>query len=300
MSVATVEEDRSVHIDEAVLDSVRRSGYAVVEGFLGDDELAEARAALFELFPAPERYFADPEAFADLVRHPFAGLRVGPLPSWALNRIAFHPDLVDAAERFCATSDLELYKIELWGKYGGSVDYDQEHHRDYGNHSLVVPRTDGSWPQLTTFTLLSDVTEQDGPTKVIPRAIGDDIPLVPHHLDAGALREHEVSVTGPAGTIFLYTTDVLHRGSAIAGDQRSRFALLADYAARGNPWMGKVSWPGRALHPGWDELLANATPRERELFGFPPVGHAYWNAQTIRDVAARWPGIDMAPYAPGA
>jgi hypothetical protein len=42
--------------------------------------------------------------------------------------------------------------------------------------------------------------------------------------------------------------------------------------------------------------MANASPRERDLFGFPPPGHEYWNEQTLRDVAARWPGIDMTPY----
>ena len=34
----------------------------------------------------------------------------------------------------------------------------------------------------------------------------------------------------------------------------------------------------------------------REVFGIPAPGHEYWNDQTITDVAARWPGWDMAPY----
>ena len=226
----------------------------------------------------------------------FAGLRLGPFPSWDLNRIAFHPDLVDAAERFCGTTDLQLYKVELWAKYSGGADYDQAHHRDYGNHSLVVPRRDGRWPQLTSFILLSDVTEEDGPTRVIPRSIGDEVPFVPRELEMGALVDEEVAVVGPAGSILLYTTDVLHRGSAMTGDRRSRFSLLADYSARGNPWMGKMSWPGLALQPGWKELVERASVRERDLFGFPPPGHEYWNDQTLADVQARYPGLDMTPY----
>jgi hypothetical protein len=285
-----------MHIDDATLDRVRSEGFAVVEGFLEADELAAARAALFEIFPSPDDYLADPDAHARFVRHPFAGLRLGPAPSWDLNRLAIHPDLVDAAERFCGTTDLELYKFELWAKYSGGADYDQAHHRDYGNHSLVVPRRDGRWPQLTTFLLLSDVTEDDGPTKVVPRAIGDAVPFVPRELARGELVEHEVSIVGPAGSILLYTTDVVHRGSAMTGAGRSRFSLLADFAARGNPWMGKMSWPGLALQPGWQELMERATVRERDLFGFPPPGHEYWNAQTLADVQARYPGMDMRPY----
>ena len=285
-----------MHIPDVILDDVRNQGYAVMEGFLTPHELAEARVGLFEEFPQPDEYFAAPDQFSHLTAHPFAGLRLGPFTSWPLTRLAFHPDLVDAAERFCGSSDLDLYKIELWAKYSGSVDYDQAHHRDFGNHSLVVPRRDLRWPQLTTFILLADVTVEDGPTRVIPRALGDSVPLIPHTLERGQLTDHEIPITGPAGSIFLYTTDVLHRGSAMSGTNRSRFSLLADFAARGNPWMGKMSWPGRALHPGFQTLMTHASPRERSLFGFPAPASEFWDEQTLHDVAARWPGIDMAPY----
>jgi hypothetical protein len=289
-----------MHIGDDVLDSVRTNGYAVVEGFLSPDELDAARVGLFDVFPSHDEYFADPDRHQRFVKHPFAGLQVGPFESWPLTRLAFHPDLVDAAERFCGTVELDLYKIELWAKYSGSVDYDQTLHRDFGNHNLLVPRADLRWPQLTTFTLLADVTEHDAPTKVIPRRIGDSIPLVPHRLEPGALVEHEVSVTGPAGSIFIYTTDVLHRASAFTDHPRSRFMLLADYMARGNPWMGKIAWPNSGNRPELVTLMANATPRERDLFGVPLPGHEYWNDQTLRDVAARWPGMDIEPYAAAA
>jgi hypothetical protein len=285
-----------MRIDDEVLDRVRTDGFAVVEGFLMADEVAAARAGVFDEFPTHEQYFADPAAHTSVVAHQFAGLRVGPFPSWALTRLAFHPDLVDAAERFCGTTDLDLYKIELWAKYSGAVDYDQTHHRDFGNHSLLVPRADQRWPQLTTFILLSDVTDHDAPTKVIPRSIGDAYPVWPNHLPEGELFDREIAVTGPAGSIFLYTTDVLHRGSAFTDHPRSRFVLLADYMARGNPWMGKVSWPGRGNNPAFQPLMVNATPRERNLFGIPLPGHEYWNAQTLHDVALRYPGIDLTPY----
>lgn len=271
-----------MHIPDQVLDAVRTEGFAVMEGFLAPGELAAAREGVFGEFPRPEDYFSDPEAHHRVVRHQFAGLRLAPYGSWDLNRLAFHPDLVDAAERFCGTADLDLYKIELWAKYAGAVDYDQPHHRDFGNHSLVVPRADRRWPQLTTFTLLSDVTEADGPTRIIPRSVGDQVALIPPEKSFGELFDQEVAVTGPAGSIFLYTTDVLHRGSNMTGHERSRFALLADYAARGNPWMGKMAWPAHALHPAWPELMARATVRERDLFGFPPSGHEYWRPDAGR------------------
>ena len=286
-----------MHIPDSVIRAVGTSGYAVMEGFLDAGELAAAQDGMFLEFPRPDDYFAKPERYRHLVEHQFAGLRLAPFRSWELNRLAFHPDLVDAAERFCDSTDLQLYKVELWGKYSGAVDYDQAHHRDFGNHSLVVPRVDGRWPQLTSFILLSDVTEADGPTKVVPREVGDAVPMLPIHREPGEMTGEEVSVTGPAGALFLYTTAVLHRGSAMSGFERSRFALLADYSVRGNPWTGKMSWPNVANDPSWSDMITRATVRERDLFGFPPPGHEYWNEQTIRDVGLRYPDMDMSPYA---
>lgn len=286
-----------MRVTDEVLETVRTRGFAIVEGFLDAAEVDAARTGLFQEFPTPDDYFADPDAHRQLVESQFSAIKIAPYRSWELNRIAFHPDLVDAAERFCGTTHLQLYKIELWAKYSGSVDYDQDLHRDYGNHNLVVPRRDGRWPQLTSFTLLSDVTEHDGPTRVVPRAAGDGLPFTPQKLPMDSLAEHQVSVTGPAGTLFLYTTEVWHRGSAMTGEHRSRFALLADYSERGNPWMGRVAWPTMALRPGWIELIERASVRERDLFGFPPPGHEYWNEQTLADVHARYPGMDIAPYA---
>ena len=109
-----------------------------------------------------------------VARSQFDGLRTGPWQSWDLNRLAFHPDLVDLAERFLGSADLHLYNAELWAKYAGAVDYEQVHHRDFVNHTLVVPDRGDPGRQMTSFVLLSDVDEEEGPTKVVPLEAGAD------------------------------------------------------------------------------------------------------------------------------
>jgi hypothetical protein len=52
-----------------------------------------------------------------------------------------------------------------------------------------------------------------------------------------------------------------------------------------------------ANRPAFGQLMAKATVRERDLFGFPKPGHPYWTAQTLADVAERFPGIDLGEYA---
>jgi hypothetical protein len=42
------------------------------------------------------------------------------------------------------------------------------------------------------------------------------------------------------------------------------------------------------------------TPRQRDIFGWPPIGDAYWNAQTLADVQLRYPDLDLTPYAAAA
>ncbi|MGH7011467.1 MAG: hypothetical protein ACREEX_11595, partial [Caulobacteraceae bacterium] len=118
----------------------------------------------------------------------------------------------------------------------------------------------------------------------------------PKQLPMGEFFEHEVAATAPAGSLLIYKTDVLHRGSDFAAAGRSRFAMLVDFQQRGWRWMGKMSWPNHADMEGMHEALMKMSPRERDLFGWPPPGSDYWNAQTLADVAARYPGIDLAPY----
>jgi len=99
--------------DRCVVD-LRDRGYLIFEGFLEADELAAAQDALWLHYPRPEEYFADPAAHAWLATSQWAGLIRAPWPSWSLNRLALHPDLLDLAERFLGSADLRLYEAELW------------------------------------------------------------------------------------------------------------------------------------------------------------------------------------------
>jgi hypothetical protein len=284
-----------MRVSDSTLDEVRTRGYSLMERFLGPEELAAAQESLWLHFPRPEEYFADPEAFAHYGSSQFAGVEEFPYRSWDLNRLAVHPDLVDAAERYLQTTELHLYKVELWAKFAGAVDYDQPLHRDYGSHSLVVPRAELRYQQLTTFIFLSDVTEDDGPTHIVPYQSGRDIPYTPLYVPFGELADREVPCTGPAGSLLIYRTDILHRGSNFAARKRSRFSILADYQVRGTTWGGKMAWPKQSPER-WAKFIPQCSVRERDLFGFPRPGDPYWTEETLAGVAARYPGIDLAPY----
>jgi hypothetical protein len=293
-----------MRVPDRCLAELRERGYLRFEGFLNADELAAAQEDLWLHYPRPGAYFADPAAYAWLAEDQWAGIIRGPWNSWNLNRLAFQPDLLDFAERFLCSADLRLYEAELWAKYAGAVDYDQRHHRDFVNHSLVVPKRSEPRTQMANWILLSDVGEEDGPTKVVPLSVGESVPYWPiagHHditndPPAGMFAAEEVSMTGPAGTLFAFRTDVLHRGSRMTGERSSRFALLADYDVWGNRWTGRVAWAERSTQEAWFEIVERASPRERSVFGFPAPGDPYWDKQTLADTQARYPRADLTPY----
>ncbi|HLH29395.1 MAG TPA: phytanoyl-CoA dioxygenase family protein, partial [Acidimicrobiales bacterium] len=241
-------------VPDAALDELRRRGFVLLEGFLAPEELEAARRALWLHFPTPEEYFAEPARHPRYAASQFAGVEEFPYRSWDLNRLPVHPDLVDAVERYLGTRQLHLYKVELWAKYAGAVDYEQPLHRDYGSHSLVVPRPEPRYQQVTTFVYLSDVGEEDGPTRIVPYEDGRDVPYTPLYLEPGALAEAEVPAVAPAGSLLLYRTDILHRGSNLTGPGRARFSLLADFQVRGTTWGGKMAWPKQSPQR-WAKLM---------------------------------------------
>ncbi|HEY4943395.1 MAG TPA: phytanoyl-CoA dioxygenase family protein [Rhizomicrobium sp.] len=285
-----------MQVPDSKLAEIWDRGFTVVEGFIDPQSLREAQEALWTIYPRPEEYFADPAKYPQFEKSQFAGIRLFPFDAWALNRLCVYPDLIDAAERFLKTAQIDLYKGELWAKYSGAINYDQFHHRDYRNHTIVVPREDGRNTQMTTFILLSDVTSADGPTKVVPLAETRHLPMGVARTKFGTFAEQEVSVEAPAGSLMVYKTDVFHRGSNFTAPNRSRFAILTDFKSREWRWQGKLAWPDHSEKKVWDEAMAKMSPRQRDLFGFPPAGSDYWNEQTLRDVQTRYPEMDLSPY----
>jgi ectoine hydroxylase-related dioxygenase (phytanoyl-CoA dioxygenase family) len=271
-------------------------GFTVVENFIDKDSLKAAQEALWTIYPRPEDYFAAPEKYPQYGKSQFAGIRLFPFDRWEINRLCVYPDLIDMAERFLKTREIDCYKGELWAKYSGAINYDQYHHRDYRNHTIVVPREDNVNAQMTTFILLSDVTDKDGPTKVVPLSETRDVPIGKADTKFGTWFDKEISVEAPAGSLMVYKTDVFHRGSNFTAPNRSRFAILTDFKTRAWRWQGKLAWPDESERPSWLEAMTKMTPRQRDLFGWPPAGSEYWNAQTLRDVQMRYPDLDLGPY----
>ena len=278
------------------LDRFHTDGFVLVPDVLTSDELTVMQNGVWENFPTPEQYFDDPAAFAHLTSNPFAGLANFPWASPDLNRLVAHPRILAIVRQILGVDDIRLYKGELWAKYAGNTDYDQHHHRDFGNHTLVVPSVERRWMQVTTFTYLCDVDGQNGATAAVPKRYSEHIPLGQRKTEPGQLRDREVLACGRAGTTLVYSTEVFHRATSLTGPSASRFTVLADYKAADASWTNKHAFGHLGQRPEMIEFVTNVEPYARTLIDIPAPGHPYWTEQTIADMEVRYPGIDMAPY----
>ena len=147
-------------------------GYVVLPGYLPADDLAAAQRELGEMFPSGDDFHdgVDPGRNARFVGDEFDGIDGFPFASLALNRVPVSDALVTLATTLLGTTDVRLYSAEAWAKYEGAADYDQDLHRDYLNHTILVPSSDPAFGQVEMFVFLCDVTAELGAPRMVRRS----------------------------------------------------------------------------------------------------------------------------------
>jgi ectoine hydroxylase-related dioxygenase (phytanoyl-CoA dioxygenase family) len=282
----------------------RAHGYVVVR-LLDDAQVKDILDNVYDYFPSWEDYKRRPKRYDELITGGSGSLgprREFPFVGTALNNMTVHPELVAFAERVTGTERLMLSHSQLIAKYPGTRDFEQELHVDYGNNSRAYPKPDTRIYDLPSITYYTDVTLDLGPTYLVPQDVTRDEVLVPRHRTREGypeLYEKEVALTVPAGSTVIYSMNTLHRGSTMRAREGVRFSHHIGLRRADVTWAGQHTFQHEGGRPEMDHWLEAATPRERELAGFPPVGDAFWDETTIAGVAARYPNMDMDPYRAG-
>ena len=291
----------------------RTHGFVVLPAFIPAGELRPAVDELDLLFPSPEGFHdgTDPRR-ERFIGDEFAGIDTFPFASTEISLLAVHHRLLTLAEALLDDGDVHIHAAEAWAKYTGACDYDQDLHRDYLNHTLLVPSAD--FPQVEMFVFLTDVPEELGPPHLLSREHTADIPAVPNWFlrpgresawrfadDSGSpgLYGAEVSGAGPAGTVIAFEAGTFHRGTQVTAPRGARYSMHLGFRPAGLPWGQRVGWASRSFEREWVAFVHRATPRQLRAFGFPPPGHPYWTPETLAGTALRYPELDLAPWAPG-
>ncbi len=278
----------------------REHGFAMLPHYLPEEVLAPAIAELSKVFPTAEEFHDDPTSQRNQPYcSEFGGIQVFPFASVELSLLAVHPLLVDLAEAVLGTGDIRIYASELWAKYTGAAQFEQEFHRDYLNHTPLVPSHDPAYRQLELFVYLCDVPEELGPPHFVSKELTAELPPLPHGYQRDVhpyLYEHEVSGTGQVGTVAAYSVDTFHRGTELRAPRGARYTLMSNFRPAANEWMTRHGWGDRSFEEAWTPFAERASSRQLRLFGFPPPGDPFWTEQTIRDMAVRYPRMDLTPW----
>lgn len=292
-------------VQQSDLDHWHEHGYVLVERFLNPDEIETARRNLHQYLPDWDEYDARRPLYAALGSHAASGAmgwvrHEFPYTGDALNRIAVHPFLVEFAERLLGQRDIALSHGAIVGKYAGKGDYDQELHMDFSNNTLAYPVRRSEYSDIPMIVYYTDVEPDLGPTYVVSDQLTRDLPPRGQRFYPRAefpeLYESEQPATVPAGSALIYSMRTLHRGSAMRASTGVRFSQFVAFHASGPRWLGSASFQGAGGSAEMDHFLTVASPRERELVGFPAPGDLYWDAESRAGVAARYPQMDMTPY----
>jgi len=291
----------------------RTDGFVILPGFIPADELKPARDELELMFPSAEGFHdgSDPRR-ERFVGDEFAGIDSFPFASTEISLLAVHPRVVELAEALLAESDLRIYGAEAWAKYTGAADYDQNLHRDYLGHTILVPSDAPGCQQVEMFVYLNDVPDGLGPPHLVSRARTTDLSAMPNWYPsfdgAGSeggsvatrgrpdLYEAEVSAAGPAGTVIAFEQGTFHRGTKLTAPRGARYSMHLCFRPAAAEWGQRLAWAAHAFEPEWNRFVPRASARQLQLFGFPPPGHPFWTDDALAAMALRYPGLDLTAW----
>jgi hypothetical protein len=289
----------NVRITPQQVENYLRQGYVIVPAFLQADERGRALAGVLNYFPTSKELAQAPLRYGSIHEDPEHLQIEFPFASDPLNDISTHPDLIQFVEQVLDTRQVLLSQAAIWAKYAGTGDFEQGLHLDYQGNTLVVPRDDGDFRQVNMILYYTDVTPDLGPTMVVSQEQTRELPLWPTHRTrrkSPEIYENERPVLAQAGDLLIFSMRTWHRASAMTAEAGVRFTHHFVWRSAAYPFQGYQQWSSRGESPEMQHFIEHAAPRKREVVGFPPPGHHYWNEETLVAVAMRYPKMDMTPY----
>ena len=266
-----------MHITDDQLDRYRRQGFLIIENFLTEQERAAALDGFFSRF-APR--YEDYVAAGRNNLTPRQGLF--PWDHSGLNHVTVHPDLICAAERLFGTREIRLDEGHLGMKYAGEQHW-TAFHIDYGNNTLGPIIEPDDFMHLACFYCFEDVDAGTAPIRMVPNGRPD----------------HEcVPMIVPGGSVCLYSIYTRHTASEFTGASGHRPVMWVGFTRNDRPWDGArtFTYKSGAGEQAMRRFMAEASPRQRELLGFPPPGDPLWSERFTAAMATRYPGFDPTPY----
>jgi ectoine hydroxylase-related dioxygenase (phytanoyl-CoA dioxygenase family) len=231
-------------VEEAV-SRIEVDGWAVLEGVVAPDLVAELRASIAGLLDELAVPHGSNRFLGHRTRRIFNLLARAPV----FAHVPLHPQVLSVAERVLDPECLLASLTAITMEPGQDA---QPLHADDGSIPLPKPH-----PALgcTAIWALTDFTEANGATRVVPGS---------HRRDRGPRRDEQeatVAATMPAGSVLVYHTSLWHGGGVNRSDA-DRVGIVCHHAA------GWVRQEENQLLALPRELVATFPPRLRRLVGY--------------------------------
>lgn len=255
---------------EEQVEAMNRDGYVYFPNVLSVDEIAELRDLSERLEPSGEAYDIDliPEKDGHFQRCINAVFNRDHLFLKYLDKMG----LIELAEELHG-ADCHIVSMHTWAVGPGRPD--QQLHADW--LPAVMPEELHADPRLqlplyitTAHFYLDDMTEELGPTKIVPGSHrsgrGPDKPKTDKNPDTKLGNNWngvgEQSFLGKAGDCILFRSEIWHRGTANVSNQ-TRHTFMVHYSQR----MITQKFPPYLHFQFNPDVLARATQRQRRLLG---------------------------------
>jgi hypothetical protein len=233
---------------------VIEEGYCKITSVLGRSEVKKYRKSIDEIHTIESKRekqgYRDKDY--DYNYYNFSGTHYynSPRRYRVFDPIIGHPFVIDLLENImgcpCILSQTELRRPA----HKKDDDYAHTFHRD--GRVMVDANI---W--FIVFWLMNEVTENNGPTIIIPKTHR-------HHLGDRQEEKHQVKLTGNPGDIFVMNSNLLHKAS-LSRDGRSRWLFIPTY----NPWFIKPSVDYTKVFT--KKQFEQLTEEQKQIFGFTSI-----------------------------
>jgi hypothetical protein len=264
-------------LTNAVFEQVCQRGYAIVEGLLPAEQVAQMAVAARRLLKPWHEVKKDPPK--DRLSSSYF-----PYPEQVLNEAIVHREAIAFAQRYLGTQAIHYRPGLLMCTYPGRGGMD--FHLDNGNNSLLPPTSERRHAQLNFWFYLEDVEADQAPTLFVANEYERD----PAKAEA---------FVAPAGSVAIFDNYSWHAASPYKRQDGQRYVWKFAYGRADHYWEGVAHYTQVASNEHFRQFISGLSARDRELFRFPPAGSPYYTREMLDALEGHYPGWNArGEYAP--
>jgi hypothetical protein len=257
-------------LNNEVFERFERDGYVIIHNYMPEAQRAEMTAAIRRVLkPWDDLKAAPPTARI--------ASRFFPYPEQALNRAIIDHDAIAFSQRWLGTRHLHYRPGLSLALYPGYIGDSGVAHIDNGNNSLLPPTSDRAHSQIVFWFYLDDVGPDQAPTRFIKNADGDDL-------------SKSDSFVAPGGSVAIFHNYTWHAASNYRRGDGQRYVWKFAFGRADHYWEGVSGYTDVGMNPHFREFIVTLSAADRELFRFPPAGHAYYTRETLAALERQYPG----------